>query len=404
MDKKIKICFIANKANLSGAAKSLWQILKYINKEKFECVVIINNIGDGLFKLIPYAKCYYFVTKRYKFRYTYRVRKTISSLFEKTWFQYKIKKINPDIIYFNTNISYQYMSWAKELIDNGVIHAKVVCHIHGQHQGITYSLMTPDGNVPMNSAILHVTKTVPNHYIACACASKKVLIQKLSIPESAITVARVSIDLEELYTYTSSLTKESLGWNKKIVIGVVGNFSYGKGADIFIEAIHMLRKEYTENNLLFVWLGTDVESNSIRKPFSTDFSRKCIDKMKFYGIENEINLMGHQSDIYKYIRLLDVFALPTRDECIPTVILEAMALKIPVVASAVSGIPEVINESNGILTDVNPQSFAQGLLAAIQFHQLKNNVRIENASQDVKKFDAKLQVIKIENCVKQLLE
>lgn len=396
MNQKIKICFVANKANFSGAARSLWQLLKYIDKSKFECIVIINNVSDGLFKLTPYAQCYFFITKRFKFKYTYKIRKIASLLFERKWFQYRIRKFNPDIIYFNTNASYEYMRWARELADAGAIHAKIICHIHGQNQGITYTVMTEEGNIPVNDAVLQITKTAPDHYIACACASKKVLINKLLIPESSITVARVSIDIDELCKHTSDLTKRDLGWDDKIVIGVVGNYSYGKGADILIEAINLLQFEYSDKNLLFVWLGSDVENNSASKSFSTEFSIKCMKKIKYYGIEDKLRLMGHQHDVYKYMKLFDIFALPTRDECIPTVILEAMVLKIPIVATAVSGIPEVINDRNGILVEPNPQALVYGIEKALTLIKCRDLNIVEKASKDVLAFDVKKQVNKIE--------
>ena len=194
MEKKTRICFVANNANFSGAARSLWQILKYLDKNKFETIVIINKGNKGISKLTPYSRCYTFGVKNFRLKYTYKIRKWISYLLEKRWFFYRLKSFNPDIIYFNTNAAVLYMQWTKEL----GLSAKIICHIHGQYEGLTYLAMSPEGNIPLSDEWVEATRNVPDHYIACACASKKVLINSLQIPANKITVAHESIDIAEI--------------------------------------------------------------------------------------------------------------------------------------------------------------------------------------------------------------
>jgi glycosyltransferase involved in cell wall biosynthesis len=63
-------------------------------------------------------------------------------------------------------------------------------------------------------------------------------------------------------------------------------------------------------------------------------------------------LIGHCEDIIELYHCLDVFALSSLTEALPNVVLEAMAMQVPVVATRVSGVPGVIRHGvNGLLID-----------------------------------------------------
>jgi glycosyltransferase involved in cell wall biosynthesis len=68
------------------------------------------------------------------------------------------------------------------------------------------------------------------------------------------------------------------------------------------------------------------------------------------GLRSYVLLTGCQNDIPGFLAALDVFTLPSFDEGIPMTILEAMAAGLPVVATAVGGIPQVVMDGEtGIL-------------------------------------------------------
>ncbi len=80
--------------------------------------------------------------------------------------------------------------------------------------------------------------------------------------------------------------------------------------------------------------------------------------VKELGMEKEVVLAGHRDDVYDLVNCMDIFALPSIHEGIPMALLEALALRRPVVASRVGGIPEVvIHGASGVL--VTPGSVAE---------------------------------------------
>lgn len=67
------------------------------------------------------------------------------------------------------------------------------------------------------------------------------------------------------------------------------------------------------------------------------------------GLADSVDFLGERRDIPDLLRGADVFVLPTRSEGLPMSVLEAMAAGLPVVASAVGGVPELVDSETGLL-------------------------------------------------------
>lgn len=137
----------------------------------------------------------------------------------------------------------------------------------------------------------------------------------------------------------------------KVNLLFVGNLLIAKGVDILLEAFALIHKENSEIGLIYVGDGEEKE-NLIRRSIELGIEEKVI----FFG-------RVEYQQIPVMMNFSDVLILPSIEEGVGRVILEAMSMKLPVIASNVGGIPLVIDDKeNGLLFEV-------GDIAAI-----KNNV------------------------------
>ncbi len=82
------------------------------------------------------------------------------------------------------------------------------------------------------------------------------------------------------------------------------------------------------------------------------------------GLTAMIRLEGHVDDVLPHLRKADVLCLTSKDEGMPNVLLEAMAACVPVVATAVGGVPEVIED--GVTGLLVPPGNAEAMAGALQ--------------------------------------
>jgi glycosyltransferase involved in cell wall biosynthesis len=123
-----------------------------------------------------------------------------------------------------------------------------------------------------------------------------------------------------------------------LVIGAVGRLEAEKGFDVLIRAVHALRLRGLDAHLVIVGDGGE-RGNLVR--LTTELR-----------VSDRVQLLGWQADVRGFFEAMDVFALSSHREGLPNVLLEAMALEVPVVATRVNGIPRLIQDGrNGFLVE-----------------------------------------------------
>ena len=120
------------------------------------------------------------------------------------------------------------------------------------------------------------------------------------------------------------------------VLGVVGRLSQEKGHVFLLRAMRRLTGEFPEIRLIVIGDG-DQE----------DHLKRYVDA---HGMGGRVFFLGYQEDVRPYYRLMDIFILPSLTEGIPLVLLEALYYSVPVIASDVGGVGELIRDgSTGLL-------------------------------------------------------
>jgi glycosyltransferase involved in cell wall biosynthesis len=135
-----------------------------------------------------------------------------------------------------------------------------------------------------------------------------------------------------------------------IVIGAVGRLEHQKRFDLLMDAVAALRGRWPRLRLLIAGdggLAATLEAHRRR-----------------LSLEPHCTLLGHRSDIVALHHAFDLFVQASDEEGSPNVVLEAMALETPVVATAAGGTADLID--NGIHGLIVPAGDARALMAAIE--------------------------------------
>jgi glycosyltransferase involved in cell wall biosynthesis len=134
-----------------------------------------------------------------------------------------------------------------------------------------------------------------------------------------------------------------------LAITMLGVLRPGKGHDVAMAAVSALRTRFPALKLLIVGDG----------PTRADVARLAA------GLEGSVLLTGHRDDVPEVLAASDALVHPTERDAFPTALLEAMAAGLPIVATAVGGIPEiVVDGTTGLL--IRPQAGAEGLADALR--------------------------------------
>lgn len=134
-----------------------------------------------------------------------------------------------------------------------------------------------------------------------------------------------------------------------VIIGVVGRLSREKGQGILIEALARLN----DQNVLALLVGEG--------PDEPELKRRVVQ----IGLKGRVRFMGYQNDMTAIYAGMDLAVIPSLSEGIPNVALEAMGRGIPLIASAVGGLPDMVaDRKSGLLV---PPGDADALARAIRF-------------------------------------
>lgn len=133
------------------------------------------------------------------------------------------------------------------------------------------------------------------------------------------------------------------------VIGMAGPLEILKGGSFFLRACHRVINDGTEIRIVIA--GSGPEERNLRK-LATSLQ-----------LDNEVTFVDDSTDMRTFLSAMDVFCLPSLQQGIGVLLLEAMALGRPVIASGVGGILTVLDDNNAGITV--PASDSRQLAEAI---------------------------------------
>lgn len=130
----------------------------------------------------------------------------------------------------------------------------------------------------------------------------------------------------------------------------IGRFSQQKNHIGLVKAFALFHKENPSSELLLIGDGElrpEVEAY-----------------LKEHGLTDSVRLLGLQSDVYGYLQDADLFTLPSHFEGVPMTLIEAMGTALPIVATAVGGVPDMLDGDSAWLVPCEENAIAEAFSAA----------------------------------------
>ena len=176
---------------------------------------------------------------------------------------------------------------------------------------------------------------------------------KSGVKANKISMIRNGIDLRP-FDRASAVVRHELGWDEYQIVGLVGRLSVEKGVDIFLDAAARVLAHCPDTKFVVAGDGPD------RAELDT-----LIDKL---NIRDHVRMLGRCDDMPALYASLDIMVSASRQEGLPIAILEGMASRLPLVATAVGEVPTVIQDGRtGVLVRAeDPESLAAAIIELLQ--------------------------------------
>ncbi len=204
-----------------------------------------------------------------------------------------------------------------------------------------------------------------DHIVAVSEAQKSRLTA-LSISAEKITVVHNAIDMSEIKKAAPVDLRNRFGLPPDAIIVIAGGrFSREKGQIYLVQAaIEALQRN---DRLRFILFGD-----------GPDFE-KTVGFIRRANMHDKIICPGFEKNLLGYIKGADLLVNPSLSEGLPNIVLEGMALEVPVIATAVGGVPELIADGrNGLLVPAgDTKALADSILKLAKDRSLQSQITLE---------------------------
>lgn len=326
LQEKVNILQLVNGFAIGGGELKLLELIKYLNKDKYN--IIIGSVGQGgpLQKEFEKVAPVYVFFKKHKFDFTQVFK--VAKLMRK----HNIHIVQTTLFYADVIGAY-----AAVLANVPIVLSwEAVTQPYRNRHLIAYKL----ANRKMDRVI------------AVSHAIRKQLIEERNVKPEKVMTIQYGVDLKRFSSKNRKLKKYDIGCaQNSLIIGTVARFTRQKGHTYLINAAPQIVEKFPHVRFVFIGDG----------PLRFDLENQ-IKKLK---IEKYFKFLGFRQDVEDLLQLFDIFLLPSLYEGLPNVVLEAMASAKPVIATAVDGTVEAVE--TGITGFLIPSEKPEAISKTINF-------------------------------------
>lgn len=183
--------------------------------------------------------------------------------------------------------------------------------------------------------------TRTDSFLACSASVRDHVVDRLGLDPERVKVIRNGVDVARFAGGDGRRVRADLDIPPQApLVGTVGRMSRQKAQDDFLRAARLVATSYPQAVFAVVGGADDRE-----------VERELRELASALGLDSRVRFAGFCDDLADVYAALDVFVLTSRWEGLPLVLAEAMAAAVPVVATTVGSIPEVVGGA-GLLVPV----------------------------------------------------
>lgn len=326
MQKK-KILYVITLSEIGGAQKYILDLAKSFNKKYDILVAAGGKINSPLFKKLAKEKIKYYPLKHLK-----RQINPLSDILAVLELRKLIKLFKPDIIHLNSSKA----GVIGSLAVNGIPKIKVVYTAHG----FVFNEQIGFLKKIFYKFVEKFFAIYKNKIITVSEYDRQTAIKNKIAPAKKFITISNGLDIQNLKFFSKEDARKKLNLPQtNIVVGTIANYYPVKALDRIIGAAKIITKEFNETK--FILIGDGLEKKKLQKQIRKE------------NLTNNF-LLGAVKDASYCLKAFDVFILSSKKEGFPYAILEAMLAEVPIVATNVGGIPEMITDGeNGFLIQSN---------------------------------------------------
>ncbi len=358
MQKKgrIKILHVVLSLDYGGTEKIVVDIANNLSSEEFESSIICMDRYGGRASELKKDVMIYLMSRK-------------PGLSVKNFYSfYKLlKKVKPDIVHFRNFATYFWGCFVSRFQRDCRI-------VYSDHSEIVRNY---EANEKGKLLLRKLFKYITDNFMTNSLTFKEKLVECVHIDPKNIAVIKNGVDTSKYYPMDSVHKRElrdKYGFgNKEYIIGIVASFSPKKNIFLAIKAMLDIVSKLPSAVLVLVGEG--------------ELEKELRELVNKNALSDKVYLLGLVKEVNDVLNIFDLFLFPSfTGEGMPNAVMEAMAARIPVVASDIPGNIEILEGGNrGVLfTNNDMDSLVECVLRLANDKELSNQVT-EKAYQYIKK-------------------
>ncbi len=332
MNAKPRILFVCHAATRNGATILLLNTLRWLRENSdIDIEILVHGGGDLLheFKAIGRTT----VLRNAAFfleAFPHGMRDSLKPKVESLWLNLLMMGRKFDLVYLNTS------AVAADVPGLASRAKRMLWHIHE----LKYALQ-----LTMGEAMIRDLFPRMDRFVAVSNAVQDTL-RSFGVPQDKMDMVRGSVPVNEFTSDDRCVRRRKvlaqLGWPEDaFVVGACGGMGWRKGTDLFLQIARQIRNGVNGDKFRFLWVGGAVKGEEALR-FDHD--------VRLFGLAKQCCSIPTTGNVMDYYKAMNVFALTSREDPFPLVMLEAGACHVPTVCFAESGGgPEYVGEDAGLI-------------------------------------------------------